>query len=574
MRSDDLLKLLTSLQKADIVDITVLEVCSYTYLNISHNISISGCIFKEEIIFTDCHFSQAITFKNCKFEKGICFNRCTFKDSFTLESTDIQEETIFRDCTIASVLFNETHFKDVLFCGYLKNSAIKNEDFVFQNATLESLKLKDWDCYKPFRLNDVLLNRLIINKCTLINEISFGLFEGANFFFADDIYIESTTFKQRVDFFDGNIKKMIYAHKVNFEEQVVFNRNFCFTKLWLAEVRAKYSFDIDFQDNFEDLEINDCIFDTSLSVRDLEKLVDWKKTISINFSGIIKGNYIIEEIPTISIHFSGINYGNIICQNINTKFITFTQFRNFSNTGKVLFSSIHPNQHFNALIINDSNLGNTEFENIDFRNFNEFVIVKSDVSNVILSNSLFPKIIQIASKNPTLGYGVRDFEKINDNMYYRDSYRQLKLAMEKMGNRYYALVYKSKEMYYHRKELNWGWDKLLLYINYLSNNNGISWIRGILFTLICAWFSFIALNSQLEQPFFYWTTQINFYESIKIFHHNIGHFISYLSSYPILKLDGLKDSWLVDLIVLLSRIFISVGIYQIVVAFRKYSNKI
>ena len=260
---------------------------------------------------------------------------------------------------------------------------------------------------------------------------------------------------------------MIYAHKVNFEEQVVFNRNFCFTKLWLAEVRAKYSFDIDFQDNFEDLEINDCIFDTSLSVRDLEKLVDWEKTISINFSGIIKGNYIIEEIPTISIHFSGINYGNIICQNINTKFITFTQFRNFSNSGKVLFSSIHPNQHFNALIINDSNIGNTEFENIDFRNFNEFVIVKSDVSNVILSNSLFPKIIQIASKNPTLGYGVRDFEKINDNMYYRDSYRQLKLAMEKMGNRYYALVYKSKEMYYHRKELNWGWDKLLLYINYL-----------------------------------------------------------------------------------------------------------
>ena len=57
MRSDDLLKLLTSLQKADIVDITVLEVCSYTDLNISHNISISGCIFKEEIIFTDAEFN-------------------------------------------------------------------------------------------------------------------------------------------------------------------------------------------------------------------------------------------------------------------------------------------------------------------------------------------------------------------------------------------------------------------------------------------------------------------------------------------------------------------------------------
>ncbi|GAB6119929.1 hypothetical protein [Dysgonomonas termitidis] len=163
-------------------------------------------------------------------------------------------------------------------------------------------------------------------------------------------------------------------------------------------------------------------------------------------------------------------------------------------------------------------------------------------------------------------------DKINDNLYFRDSYRQLKLAMEKMGNRYYALLYKSKEMYYHRKELNWGWDKILLYINYLSNNNGISWIRGIFFTLTCALIAFLCLNFQMKEPLFHWTTDASLEDTFEAIRFNAEYFISYLSTYPILKLDGLKENWVVDLIVLLSRIFVSVGIYQIITAFRKYGK--
>ena len=538
----------------------------------TNDVLIKDCEFEEELSFKNCRFFKSLIFDNCEFKKGICFSDFEVIGDLTLKSCKLNLEAIFKDCTFSSFLSENTHFEDVLFCGYLNNNGIINKEIEIINSFFNKLSFNDIECNKPLRLKDLQLITFEIYRSTINAEISFGHFDSSQYFFAENVYIESSKLKQRLDFYDGKIEDMIYIHKVNFEEQVVFKRDFSFKRLWLAEVRSRFTFSLDFQDNFEDVNLSDCNFETSFSIHNFEKLTRYKHKISIDFSGIITGNYVIEEIPTSSIHLSGINYGNIIFQNIETKFITFSQFYNFSRNSKVFINSIKYNPDYNILIVFDSNLGNTEFENIDFRRFDEVIIVKSEVSNMLLTNSLFPKKIQIKSKAPKLGYEVPLPEKINDNMYLRDSYRQLKLAMEKMGNRYYSLLYRSKEMYYHRKELNWGWDKILLYINYLSNNNGISWIRGIIFTLTCALIAFLCLNFHMNDPLFYWTIDASFKETFDTIRSNAGNFISYLSTYPILKLDGLKESWVVDLIVLLSRIFVSVGIYQIITAFRKYGK--
>jgi hypothetical protein len=277
----------------------------------------------------------------------------------------------------------------------------------------------------------------------------------------------------------------------------------------------------------------------------------------------------MEEVPTLSVDMSCVNFGNILFHNIHTKFIVLQQFFNFN---KLFFNSIRHNSDYNILIIFDSNIGNTEFENIDFRKFNEVVVAKSDISGLQLSNSIFPKKIQIKTKAPKLGYEIPLDEKINDNLYFRDSYRQLKVAMEKMGNKYYSLVYRSKEMHYQRKELKWGWDKVLLYVNYWTNNNGISWIRGIGFTLFVAFIAFISLNTQLNDPLFIWKLNASKTDTINAFNVSSKSFITYLSSYPSLKINNLKENWIVDLIILLSRIFVSIGIYQTISAFRKYGR--
>lgn len=538
----------------------------------TNDVLIKDCTFEEMISFKSCRFFKVLSFENCEFKKGICFSDFETIGSFLLKSCHISSEVIFKDCTFSSFLSQETHFSKILFCGYLNNNGIKKTDVVFEDSYADKVSLNDLECSKNIWLKDMSISSMEIFRSVIYSDLSFGYFEEGKYFFATDVCFESSSFSSRLDFLNGNIKDTLYIHKVQFREQVVFNRNFSTNTFRFTEVKSTHSFSIDFQDNFDRLDLCDCDFSSSFTIYCFEKLIEYKHQVSIDFNGIIQGNYVMRDIPTLSIDMSCVNYGNIIFLNILTKFISFIEFFNYGRGSKFILNGIKYNKDFNALIIYDSNLGNTEFVNINFQKFDEVVLVKSDVSDLMLTNSLFPKNIQIKTKAPRLGFEVPLEDKINDNLYFRDSYRQLKLAMEKMGNRYYSLIYKSKELYYHRRELNWGWDKILLYINYLSNNNGISWIRGIFFTLICALVTFICLNSQLDEPLFYWTTKATLKETFEIFKISAENYISYLSTYPVLKIDNLKDNWIVDLIVLLSRIFVSVGIYQIITAFRKYGK--
>lgn len=552
-----------------IVELSINDILEVSHRGFKFDLLIKNCVFKESVTFKDCRFFKSLFFENCTFEKGLLFNTVEVIGSFDLLSNSFNNELIFKDCTFSQFSSEETHYKQVLFCGYLRNNAIKNEDVSFENSFFTTISFNDLECHKNIRLRDIKTDSLEIYRSNFYSEVSLGNFEGEKYFFSDNVYMESSKFLQRIDFYNGKIEEKLYIHKVEFEEQVVFRREIDIHSINFVEVRAKHNVSIDFQDNFEYLQFSDCWFNTSLTVHNFEKLINYSKNVNIDFDGVIYGNYIIEEIPTISIHMSCINFGNIIFHNIDTKFITLSRFFNYN---KLFFNSIRYNKNYNILVIFDSNIGNTEFENIDFRKFNEVVVVKSDVSSMLLTNSLFPKEIQIKSEAPRLGYEIPELEKINDNMYFRDSYRQLKVAMEKMGNRYYSLIYKSKEMYYQRRELKWGSDKFLLYINYISNNNGISWTRGIIFTLSCALIAYVFLNSQLNEPLFYWSLKVSRSEIIEAFKIGFKNYVSFLSSFPVLKLKDLKVNWIVDLVVFLSRIFVSVGIYQTITAFRKYGK--
>lgn len=552
-----------------IVELSINDTLEVSHRGFKLDLVIKNCVFNEFVTFKDCRFFKSLFFENCTFEKGLLFNTVEIIGSFDLLSNSFNNELTFKDCTFSQFSSKETHYKKVLFCGYLKNNAVKNEDLSFENSYFTTISFNDLECHKTIRLNDLKTDSLEIYRSNFYSEISLGYFEEKKYFFCDNVYMESSKFLQRIDFYNGKIEETLYIHKVEFEEQVVISKEIDIHSISFNEVRAKHNVSIDFQDNFEYLRFSDCWFNTSLTVHNFDKLTSYSKSVNIDFDGVIYGNYIIEEIPTLGIHMSCINFGNIIFHNIDTKFIIFSRFFNYN---KLFFNSIRYNKDYNILVIFDSNIGNTEFENIDFRKFNEVIVVKSDVSSMLLTNSLFPKEIQIKSKAPRLGYEIPELERINDNMYFRDSYRQLKVAMEKMGNRYYSLIYKSKEMYYQRRELKWSPDKILLYINYLSNNNGISWMRGITFTLSCAFISFVLLNFQLHEPLFYWTIKTSKPECIEAFKIGFKSYISFISSFPVLKLDYLKENWVVDMIKLLSRIFISVGIYQTIAAFRKYGK--
>ncbi|MBD0404255.1 hypothetical protein [Flammeovirga sp. EKP202] len=247
--------------------------------------------------------------------------------------------------------------------------------------------------------------------------------------------------------------------------------------------------------------------------------------------------------------------------------------KNFQNHGYLTISNIILNQKYNLLLISDSNINSTEFINVDLKRFSEVVIAKSNVSNILLSNSTFPIAIQTETRSPKLGFTIAKHENINKSIYYRETYRQLKIALEKQGNKNLALQFKAKEMYYLRKELNFGTDKILLYLNFISNNHGISWIRGVAFTLIISFLFFCIYNSTLSPQYFYWGFDFSFEETKEGFLIGLNHFTNFITSFPKLRLDDNSNTWQTNITVLLSRIFIGYGIYQTIISFRKYGGK-
>ena len=84
------------------------------------------------------------------------------------------------------------------------------------------------------------------------------------------------------------------------------------------------------------------------------------------------------------------------------------------------------------------------------------------------------------------------------------TYVRLKDEALKNNNSIKAMQYRDKEMSSYSKELNsqrswanWGtWltDKSILFLNTVSNKNGLSWLRGITFTLVCAMIFFWIIN--------------------------------------------------------------------------------
>ncbi|MCG3165583.1 MAG: hypothetical protein POELPBGB_01351 [Bacteroidia bacterium] len=519
-----------------------------------------NCTFEDDVLFDTCTFSEEIVFKNSEFKKGLHFESCTF-----------QKELVFNDCTIHSILCEKSSGNEIYFSGYVKNNAIKNREIIFDEVIFEKIKFEHVELFKPIKFLSVEFKEVWFHHCHAEAPVTFGEGKKEIYFKSKKIDIESSKFFHRIDFLKGFIVEFARFHKVDFNEQVVWRDSFYTESIELIEVHAKYDVSLSFRNNTTHLYFQNCWFDTSFTVYNINPALNSiEDRVTVDFHGIIYGNYIISDLPTLSINISCINFANILFNNVSTKLIHINRFYNYN---KLFFNSIKLDPTYNVLTIIDSNINNTEFENIDFTKFHEVVVTKSDVSSLVLSNSLFPKTIQIESKNPQLGYGIEKDERINRNRYFRESYRQLKMAMEKSGNRYYGLYYKSQEMYYQRKELEFGWDKILLTLNYLTNNNGISWGRGIVFTLFCALCSFFALNSLANDPYFYWGCSYSFSETFEAFKIGFKQYINYLSSYPRLTIgDETSSNWKINGVILLSRILVSIGIFQTIFAFRKYGK--
>ncbi len=272
--------------------------------------------------------------------------------------------------------------------------------------------------------------------------------------------------------------------------------------------------------------------------------------VMISIGGTNRGNVVIER-AYFDINIMGVNFGDIFLKNsiIYTFYLT-----ELENKGSITLTNIKSGSFFT---IQDSTVGNLNFTNTDINNFNEIVITNSNIEKVNFKK--YPKKVLSYSTDPQVGYGIKEKSKRTANL--KDIYNQLKQIAKRTGEVDISNKYQSLE---HKQLLlskRFGFDSILLSLNLISNNNGRSWFIGVLFTVFIAFLFFLLYLKILDISFSYT-------ESFK-------DYVLFISSFPKLQLEKyseLNSKWSVSLVIWLSRIFISYGIYQTIAAFRKYGK--
>ncbi len=155
----------------------------------------------------------------------------------------------------------------------------------------------------------------------------------------------------------------------------------------------------------------------------------------------------------------------------------------------------------------------------------------------------------------------------------RETVRRIKNEFKKNNDTVNALKYRAIEMNLYRQELIKDFkisqlpELLLLGLNTISNNNGRSWVRGIIFTLL-AWFIFFGIFVCMRDG---WGD--TFLLCIPEYKKELVEYFWLPNGFDGLFSDtNALSSWGGIIVFFLGKIAIAYGIYQTIAAFRKYGK--
>jgi len=275
----------------------------------------------------------------------------------------------------------------------------------------------------------------------------------------------------------------------------------------------------------------------------------------LNFDLEEKTKLITDYLEVDSVKFRGtLNNAEVIMNMMKIKKLSFENFVK-TNSGFVNLFKVDPLDNESSIIIHNSFLGNSTFNDCNFKDFEKFLISNSHFSDIIYNNTTWPKSIGI---NKQGSYTSINFTKEQEKIQLREAYRQLKLASARQGDKLQESIFYRKEMIYLNKTLpfkNIG-TKITLYLGYISNNHKNSWLLPIsLLLLFNAFFTVLLWSVDIYNLRFDWNTFFNLmnpahkFESLELEKH-----------FNLLSID------------FISRIVTSFLIYQVIAAFRRLNK--
>lgn len=252
-------------------------------------------------------------------------------------------------------------------------------------------------------------------------------------------------------------------------------------------------------------------------------------------------------------------------KNANLRFINISahsvDFINFVNEGTTSFlnlCSYLPDDKSFFCCIGPIYLGAMIFDNLDLSSFTKIQILDSSLIGIKYTNLTWPspeRIVPYLTKNERFWIKKREI------------YRHLKYCAEDNKDRVQALIFKSYELDAYQHTLNLKdntFDLLMLWLNKLSNNHGLSWMRGVIFTILTGfvfYFTFYLCQNDWFLKYFFWENFLSYFWLAS----GMNELISFLRSNP-----NVFAGILGVFSYLLGKIFIAYGIFQTISAFRKY----
>jgi len=208
----------------------------------------------------------------------------------------------------------------------------------------------------------------------------------------------------------------------------------------------------------------------------------------------------------------------------------------------------------------------------DSSRFKVLVLKQVEFSEVVSFASMYCGELKL-SKTVFLQYA--DFLDVQIQTGSRDTFRAIKNEFLRHNNSVEALVYQARELRIYENSLTWKQkpkEKIVLFLNKISNDFGTNWVRGLIFTVTFSIFFFIVYTFSLPHfPVkFGWSSWQSFFDAINISLKYFFKFFIITHDLEFMREYGSNAySYFIDSI---ARIFIGYGIYQTVAAFRKYGK--
>lgn len=523
-------------------------------LELGHKIVLKNCIFEKILQFQNClsfdtnegDFTQrsaAIEICNGSY-KILRISNCELP--FGVDISSEEEDSI-------NITWFESHgnhfskagytFEDVTFKSKLDITAdtIENMGIDFKNCLSES----------PIRISSLVSPTLSFTgkSSKIINDLriwggKIGSLVWNDGLFENEISITSVAIRKNLSIIGSEFQDKFTFQRKDTDSQV-FNHNLP-EEIWIQDSKFQNGLEFLGQDFNSD----------KLTVVFSEKS-----------SGVIDfRNTFFKEV-----NLKGINFNNsLFLRDSSYDKLTFSH---FFNKALVSLNNNKPERKEGnpvELLIENSNLGNTEFYDFDFSVYPIFRIIDSRLDNIFVNGVEWFKPDQLQ-----VDESETDLKKILSQK--REIYRQLKLAAEKQSDRITALEFKAKEVETHRLTLELRKVKKAdrwAILAGKTNNHGQDWIKP-LWTIILVSLGFFFPLFFIADPEIHFWPDFSL-DGIKLFGRKLSDHSKVLPQlfnparrvsdmfaeiqYPfwIYFLDGLQ------------RILLAFFIFQIVSAFRKF----